>query len=62
MLKNLRLLGRYTLLMLIAMAAGVAVITLSQLPPWMARACGVVGAGWSALRYVMWKSERTTGR
>lgn len=57
MFKNLRLLGRYTLLMLIAMAAGVAVITLTQLPPWMARAGGVVGAGRWALRYVLWKSK-----
>ena len=55
MRKNLILMGRYTLLMLIAMAAGVAVISLASMPAWMARAGGIVGGGWLCLRWLVWR-------
>lgn len=58
MRKSFIMMGRYTLLMMIAMAAGVALISLASMPAWMARAGGVVGAGWLALRYVMWRTSQ----
>lgn len=57
MRKNLILMGRYTLLMFIAAAMGVGVITLVSMPGWIARAGGMVGAGYLALRYLFWKLD-----
>ena len=49
--------GRYTLLMFIAAAMGVGIITMASMPGWMAKAGGMVGAGWLALRYLFWKLD-----
>ena len=57
MRKSLVLMGRYTLLMFIAAAMGVGIITMASMPGWIARAGGMVGAGWLALRYLFWKLD-----
>lgn len=57
MKKSMILMGRYTLLMFIAAAMGVGVVTLASMPDWMAKAGGMVGAGYLALRYLFWKLD-----
>ena len=58
MRKNLIMMGRYTLLMLIAWAFGVGVCSLALMPEWAIRAGGIIGCGWLCLRYVMWRTGR----
>ena len=58
MKKQIVLAGRYALLMLIALAAAVGAVTAATMPRDVARACGVIGAGWWAVRYIAWRCYR----
>ena len=58
MKKHAILMGRYALLMLIALAVCVGAIVSATMPRDLARAGGVIGAGWWAARYIAWRCFR----
>lgn len=58
MRKSFIMMGRYTLLMFIAWAFGVGICSLALMPEWAIRAGGIIGGGWLALRYVMWRTSQ----
>lgn len=58
MKKQIVLAARYALLVMIAMAMCVGVVTAATMPRDVARACGVLGAGWIAVRYIAWRAFR----
>lgn len=52
------LMGRYALLMLIALAVCVGAVVSAIMPQDVAVAGGVIGAGWWAVRYIAWRCYR----
>lgn len=58
MKKQVRLMGRYLLLMTVAGAVMISIVGLSILPDWLHRLGGVIGAGWWAMRLIGWSMAR----
>ena len=58
MKKHAILMGRYALLMLIALAVCVGAIVSATMPRDISRAGGVIGAGWWAVWYIAWRGYR----
>lgn len=58
MKKHAILMGRYALLILIALAIVTSVVVSVTMPRDIARAGGVIGVGWWAVRYIAWRCFR----
>lgn len=58
MKKHAILMGRYALLILVALAIVTSVVVSAIMPQDVAVAGGVIGAGWWAVRYIAWRCYR----
>lgn len=58
MKRQIVLAGRYALLILIALAIVTSVVVSVTMPRDIARAGGVIGVGWWAVRYIAWRCFR----
>lgn len=58
MKKHAILMGRYALLILVALAIVTSVVVSVTMPRDLARQFGVIGAGWWAARYIAWRCYR----